>query len=173
MSLIPTLCFVAVMAIAMISDVRTGRIPNRLVVAGFAIALVLQATLGVTALIDGLLGAGLAILVTLPFFALGAIGGGDSKLFAVVGAFTGPAGFIIALLASAVVGGVIGVAAAIRRGVMIPVLLGCKDLMLRIVTFGRRGERMTLDSPGAITIPYGAAIAIGSIAAWFLFLPAL
>jgi hypothetical protein len=27
---------------------------------------------------------------------------------------------------------------------------------------------MTLDSAGAITVPYGAAIAIGSMAVWFL-----
>ena len=36
------------------------------------------------------------------------------------------------------------------------------------LTLGRFGERLTLASPGAITIPYGVAIAVGSIAVWFI-----
>jgi prepilin peptidase CpaA len=163
-----TIVFIAIMAAAMISDVRTNRIPNALVGTGFAAALALQALSGWSALASGLIGAGLALLVTVPLFALGAIGGGDAKLFAVVGAFMGPYGFFLALLASAVVGGVLGVGSALRRGVILPVLLGCKDLFVNAVTLGRHGSRQKLEAPGAITIPYGAAIAVGSVATWFL-----
>jgi hypothetical protein len=35
------------------------------------------------------------------------------------------------------------------------------------VTFGRRGQRRTLAMPEAIAIPYGLAIAAGSLVAWF------
>ena len=99
---------------------------------------------------------------------LTAIGGGDAKLFAVVGAFMGPKGFAAALLASAVVGGVLAIVVTLRRGVLLAVLLSCRDLLLRALTLGRFGERLTLASPGAITIPYGVAIAVGSIAVWFI-----
>lgn len=168
MILFATISFVVIMAGAMFTDVRENRIPNRLVLAGLALALVLRAVAGWSPLLNGVLGLGLALLMTVPLFALGAIGGGDSKLFGVVGAFMGPQGFLMALLASAVVGGMLGVAAALRRGVILPVLLACKDLFVNAVTLGRHGSRMRLSSPGAITIPYGAAIAVGSVATWFL-----
>ena len=168
MQMLTTIVFVAVMAAALTMDVRTNRIPNTLVLAGLGAGLALNAVAGWAALGAGLAGAGLALAVTFPLFALGAIGGGDAKLFMVVGAFLGPYGFFLALLASAVVGGVLGVAWSIRRGVILPVLLGCWDLLVHAVTLGRRGSRSTLDTPGAVTIPYGAAIALGSVATWFL-----
>jgi prepilin peptidase CpaA len=161
------------MVVAMVADVRRNRIPNTLVGAGLLVALGLHALSGWAGLANGLLGAGLALLLTFPLFALGAIGAGDSKLFMVVGAFMGPEGFFLALLASAVVGGVLGVAAAVRRGVILPVLLGCRDLLVNALTLGRRGSRTRLGSPGAITIPYGAAIAVGSVYTWFLLGPGL
>lgn len=163
-----TAMFVAVMVGAMISDVRTNRIPNRLIGVGLVLALTLQAVSGFGALGAAALGAGLALVIAFPMFALGVIGGGDAKLFLVVGAFMGPGGFVYALLASAIVGGLLAIVVAIHRGAILPVLLGCKDLVVHAVTLGRRGGRPTLDQPGAITVPYGAAIALGSIAAWLL-----
>jgi prepilin peptidase CpaA len=171
MSQVMTVAFVLVMAAAMWQDVRTNRIPNKLTLAGFVAALLMRAVIGLGAFGSGLAGAGLALVIMLPLFALRAIGGGDAKLFAVVGAFLGPVGFLMALLASAVVGGFIGVAAAVRRGVIVPVLLACRDLLVHGLTLGRAGERQTIESPGALTVPYGAAIAIGSVAVWFIHSP--
>lgn len=168
MPLVTSTIFVAVMGIALISDVRANRIPNVLIGAGLVIGLTLQAVSGPGALGNAVLGAGLALILAFPLFALGALGGGDAKLFMVVGAFMGPAGFLQALLASALVGGLLGLAVAARRGVIVAVLLGCRDLIIHAVTFGRNGSRPKLGDPGAITIPYGAAIAVGSVAAWFL-----
>ncbi len=91
------------------------------------------------------------------------------KLFGVAGMFLGPAGFLLALVASALAGGVLGIAATIRRGVIVAALVRTRDLAVRAATMGRSGERMTVDSAGAITVPYGAAIAIGSLAVWFLY----
>jgi hypothetical protein len=34
---------------------------------------------------------------------------------------------------------------------------------------GRRGAPHAVESPGALTIPYGVAIAAGSLATWFVF----
>jgi len=56
----------------------------------------------------------------------------------------------------------------IHGKVWLPVLLNCKDLLLNLFTLGRIGERPSLDSPGAIKIPYGVAISVGTLAAWFL-----
>jgi prepilin peptidase CpaA len=167
MSWIPTVAFVAVMLLAMFMDVRTHRIPNKLTLVGLVLGLLIQVFAGPSAILSGLAGAGVALGFGLLLFALGGMGGGDAKLFAVVGAFMGLKGFFLAMLATAIVGGLLALIIALKRGVFWAVLLGMKDAALRLVTLGRRGEKVTIDSPGAVTIPYGAAIALGSIAAWF------
>jgi prepilin peptidase CpaA len=113
------------------------------------------------------LGAGLALLVALPFFAVRALGGGDTKLLVVVGAFLGEGRLIGALLLIAVLGGLIAVVEAIRRGVIVPVVLNSMDMMKRWVTMGSKGAQRSLSTPGAVSIPYGVAIALGAIVWWF------
>jgi hypothetical protein len=60
-----------------------------------------------------------------------------------------------------------GLVDALRRRVVFPVLLNTVDLLKRMVTLGRSGPRPELSAPGAITIPYGVAIAIGAALWWF------
>lgn len=163
---VATIAFVVVMLAALCWDVATRRIPNALVVVGILCALALRSAVGPAALWSGMTGAALAFVIALPLFALRAMGGGDVKLFAAVGAFVGPSLFLPAFVASAIAGGVLGVVYAVRRGVVVPVMLSSKDLLVNAATLGRSGERPKLGKPGAITVPYGAAIAIGSVAVW-------
>jgi prepilin peptidase CpaA len=168
LTILLTAAFVGALGLAAVTDLRTRRIPNLLTVSALAVALVLRAALGGGALLDGLAGVGIAMLVMLPLFALRGVGGGDAKLMMVVGAFLGPKGFLVALLATALVGGAMSVIAAARAGVLLPVLYNTGDLAKNLVTLGRRGERVTLASPGALSVPYGVAIALGSVTALFL-----
>ena len=41
-----------------------------------------------------------------------------------------------------------------------------RALLFHVVSFGRVGERRTLFSAGAVTVPYGVAIAAGAVTAW-------
>jgi hypothetical protein len=56
---------------------------------------------------------------------------------------------------------------AVRRGVILPAVLSAGGMIRRWLTLGRSGETRTLQSPGAVTVPYGVAIAAGSIVWWF------
>ncbi len=163
-----TIALVALVVIAAASDIRTRRIPNVLTVCAFLVALALRSFLGAGTLLDGLQGAGLALVLVLPLFALGAVGGGDVKLLIAVGAFIGPSGLLITLLATAIAGGVLAIAEGIRGGTIIPLLLNTGNLAKYCFTFGRSGSRPTLATQGSISVPYGVAIAVGSLAAWFL-----
>jgi prepilin peptidase CpaA len=163
-----TSMFVGVLVIAALTDLRARRIPNVLTVAGLALALAFRSVSGGAAVGEGLLGAGLAFAVMLPLFATRGVGGGDAKLMIMVGAFLGPKGFVVALLATAIVGGVMSLAAAARRGVVLPALFNTGDLLKWVFTLGRRGERTTLLSPGAVSVPYGVAIAVGSAVALYM-----
>lgn len=157
-----------VMVLALGWDVRTRRIPNALTLSGVVAGLALRAPLGMAAVASGLAGAGIALLLSLPLFALGGLGGGDAKLLVAAGAFLGPQALFTAALMAGVLGGLMAVAVMIRGKVWIPVLLNCKDLLLNLFTLGRVGERPSLDSPGAIKIPYGVAISVGTLATWFM-----
>jgi prepilin peptidase CpaA len=154
---------VMVVAVAVWTDVRKRRIPNALTATALILALGLRAALGSGALLDGFLGAGLALVVLLPLFAMGGVGGGDAKLLIAVGAFLGPQQLFVALLATAVAGGVIAVAYAIRRGVVLPLILNTGGLVKYVVTLGHGGERTTRTSAGAVNIPYAVAIAAGTL----------
>ena len=148
-----------------VTDLKTRRIPNAWtasgIVAGLALGL-LQGQLG-----GAFLGFAAGLAIGLPLFALGALGGGDAKLLAAVGALMGPASLLSALLYAGLAGGVMALALAVKRGTILPILLRTYNLAIWVVTLGRQGTRRGLDSPGAVAIPYGAAIAVGALVAWF------
>jgi prepilin peptidase CpaA len=149
-------------------DIRTRRIPNWLTLSAVVAALGLRVLVGGSALLDGVLGLGLAFALLLPLFAMGGLGGGDAKLLMAAGAFLGPKGFVVALLATALVGGLMSVVHAARKGVIVPALLNTGGLLKYVVTAGRSGERTTLATPGALSVPYGVAIAAGTLfALWY------
>lgn len=161
---------VLTVAFAAAFDVGTRRIPNYVTVGGFAVALVVRmATAGVGAdgLLGGLLGALLAFLLTFPLFMLKGMGGGDVKLLTAAGAFLGPYRTFIALLATALVGGVLAIVVSLRHRRLGASLVGTyavvRGLTLKALSGGEVDAVPTLETRGAVTVPYGVAIAIGSV----------
>lgn len=161
------MAMLAVVGTAAVTDLRTRRIPNRVTGLGVATAVVLAAaeTRGFPA--GALAGLGVALAATFPLFALGALGAGDAKLAAAVGAFVGVEGLFAVVVYAGLAGGLLGLASASRRGVILPVLLETRNTLTYALTLGRRGTRRTIEDPNAQTIPYGVAIAAGAVLSWF------
>jgi prepilin peptidase CpaA len=155
------------LAVAAWTDYRSRRIPNALTMSGLAVALLLRAVVGPDAIIEGLVGVLLALVLTLPLLMLGVMGGGDAKLLMAIGAFMGPTHFLWAGILIAIIGGMIAVVDAGRKGVLLPVLFNCGQIMKHWATFGRRGANRSFATVGALTIPYGVAIAAGALLWWF------
>src|SRR5712675_987614 len=96
----------AILAVAVHGDIRSHRIPNSLslsaLVAGLAFQLVEHGLQGVT---SGLLGAGVGLACFAPFYVCRAMGAGDVKLLAAVGAVLGPQGAFLAAVFALLAGG--------------------------------------------------------------------
>jgi prepilin peptidase CpaA len=166
-SLVTTAAFVVLMVLAGLLDLTSRRIPNALTVTAVAVGLVLRVPLGYLAVADGLLGAGLALVLTTPFFLVGALGGGDVKLLAAVGAFMGWRQLVGACLIIGLLGGVIALLDAIRRGILPSVLASTLHLILRWIWPVRSQESTSAMPTTPMTLPYGVAISVGALAWWF------
>ena len=134
---------------------------------GIALALILRVATGPGMLIEGLIGVLLAFVLTLPLLMLGVMGGGDAKLLMAIGAFMGPRNFLWAGVLIAIMGGMMAAIDAGRRGVLLPVMYNCGQIMKHWATMGRKGANRSFTTVGALTIPYGIAIAAGALLWWF------
>jgi prepilin peptidase CpaA len=148
-------------------DLRARRIPNVVTLPGLVAGLALAGIMERGLPSGALAGAGLALLVSFPLVALGGLGGGDAKLMTAVGAFVGPGGLVSVALYSALAGGLLALLNVVRRRAFVPVMFNVWKLLLHLSSLGRHGERFSLESPGAHSIPYGLAIAVGTMGAWF------
>jgi prepilin peptidase CpaA len=136
-------------------------------VTGLAAAFLLRVPLGPDAVIRGLGGLGIALAVGILLYALRAIGGGDVKLLAGVGAFLGSTQVVGALAFMAVLGMAYALVSVIRKGVLPLLLINTLDLVRSLTTLGRSGQSRKLESPAVLTIPYGIPIAVGTLVWWF------
>lgn len=161
-----TAVLIVVLVLAIWFDVSRRRIPNWLTVGGAVAALVVRGFIGAEAVWAGILGGTMGLSLGILLFAVGAMGAGDGKLLATVGSFLGFGVFVQALPLIGLVGGLLALAVTARNGTLLPTLLRFRELVLHTVTFGRVGERRTLAMPGAVTVPYGVAVAAGAAWGW-------
>lgn len=153
----------AVLAVAVFTDLRSGRIPNWLVlpflVIGIAVSGWMHGWYGVG---HSLAGIGLGTFLFGIFYVLGGMGMGDVKLCAAIGAWIWPWQLFTALVFTAFAGGIMAVAWAIRGKFVGELLKGSGDLLL-----GKKGKnpenKLTLSNPLARRMPYAPAIAIGTL----------
>jgi len=116
----------------------------------------------------GLLQSGLGLLlgggIFGLFFLLGAFGAADVKLAAAVGALKGWYFTLGAIVYSALVGGILALGLLIWKG---QVRRGLRDTLVALVRPRRSQKILGADSPAGLTVPYGFAISIGTMWAWF------
>jgi len=157
--------------LAMLSDLRSRRIPNRLLAVALAVALLEQCLqLGV---IDGGLawlgGCLVGLLLLMPGYLLRVMGAGDVKLLAVVGAFFSPLGAVQIGLMSCVFGGLYGLIAMIRQRQVRAGLVNSKWMLFAAVQAFESPLTRSASEPATIgRIPYAVAIALGTACVLFV-----
>ena len=161
------LLFMGLLGSACVSDVRTRRIPNSLVLtlalSGLAYSLATMPPL--QGLERALAGSAVGLALWLPFWLARMLGAGDVKLAAASGAWLGAAGIVEASLLAAVAGGVLALWALARNGGLPGAARRFGAWMIASHATRTFAPEVT---PRDRRVPYGVAIAAGAaVAAWF------
>jgi prepilin peptidase CpaA len=152
---------VALALIAGWTDLRSRRIPNWLTVPGFVVGIAVNVMAnGWAGLKTSLLGAGLGLLVLLPFVFLRSLGAGDWKLAGALGAFVGWEGMVSLLMGSVFVAGIMALALVIYKGRFKETLRNIGRLLASMLTLRMPGAEVSLDNPQSLKVPYGVALAL-------------
>jgi prepilin peptidase CpaA len=158
------------------TDYRSRRIPNWLTVSGLALGVAINvAGGGWGGLKTSLLGAGLGLLLLLPFVLLRSLGAGDWKLAGALGAFVGAGVLVNLIIGSVFVAGIMAAALVIYKRRVRETLRNIGHLLVSLATFRLPGAEVSLDNPQSLRVPYGIALAftvvlygISRIAGWEL-----
>ena len=156
---------VAISLIACVTDLRSARIPNVLTLgaalAGLGAHIALEGASGALTSGGGWL---TGLIVFLPFFALGGMGGGDVKLLAALGAWLGAYDTLYLALYSGVAGGVLAIAVAFARGYLRVALTNVLEMLRFWRTAGLRPvPNFTLDTPHAPRLAYAVPMFLGVV----------
>lgn len=163
------LALLLLVAAAAINDLATRRIPNRMLLLAWLAALTLH-LLGpapASALFNCLAGGVVGLLVFLPLYLLRGMAAGDVKLMATVGAIVGPAGaFDIAIL-SWCAGGLMALAMVLAGGHARAAFANVAQLLRPYLmrAFGMPAVTEPLARPSVGNMPYGLAVAVGTLVA--------
>jgi prepilin peptidase CpaA len=159
----------ALLMLAAAIDVRQHRVPNAVVIAGLSFATAWNGMHPITAMNGwsfAAAGAVVGFLCLLPFYLLRAMGAGDVKLMAMVGAFLGPFGALCAALATFVAGGVLAILMLAAKGALRRAFSNVGRLVSANLLMAPTGSvDFTIASKeSAGKLPYAVAIAGGTLA---------
>jgi len=166
------LVLVPAVSVGAVTDVLRGRIYNKLTYTLVVVALVGQSLLGglrgdgvhtlnvgLLSSVGGLaLGGGVLMLAVMA----GGLHGGDVKMMAGVGALLGWQATLPALMYTLVAAAVISVVVILVRGVFWRTMRRLGGFFVLLLTTRKPADPATADSP---QVPFGLAIALGSLAA--------
>jgi len=116
-------------------------------------------------LVDSLLGVVLAGGIFGVFFLYGAFGAADVKLAVAIGALKGWYFVLLAIMASALVGGVLALGVLVWKGQL---LRGLRGSLVALVRPGKAAKAKEGENPARITVPYCFAISAGTLWVWLV-----
>ncbi|SDY66936.1 prepilin peptidase [Nitrosomonas sp. Nm58] len=155
--------------LAALQDIRHYRIPNAVVfpgaITGVLLHTLLPQELSGLGILNALAGLGVGLAVLLPLYLLRAMGAGDIKLMAMIGAFVGPASMLNVTLYILLAGGALAIGVVLWKGKLARLIDNLKIMLLMrlagssIASLPATG--MLPESAGKL--PYGVAIAAGTL----------
>ena len=166
---VENLLLLGVLITAMITDIRSHRIPNWLtlpaMITGLGLNMISAGASGLLFSIEGLL-LGMGLFIVLYLF--GGMGAGDVKLMGAVGAMLGPQMVLMAAFYTALAGGVYAIVVIVFHPRAKAIRAALMETIKGFIFFHslRYNKSKTVEKPPKLC--YGVAIAIGTIAAVIL-----
>src|SRR5947207_3250683 len=159
----------AMLIVAAATDLRWRRIPNWLTVAmmlsGLADSIVLTRAISPWSSLAGL---SIGFAITFVLFALGALGGGDVKLMAGIGAWMGAIGVIKVFAVAAIIGMILVLVQSARQGRLMALFRSSLFMAISVFQIDFAGAGNSLDAgrssvPQKSQLPYAVPALLGTI----------
>lgn len=152
-------------------DVRYRRIPNAFVLAAFSGGVLMNAIIGgLHGVYTSITGCALAFFLMFMLHIFGAMGAGDVKLFAAIGAVTGAQLVVPTFIVVVLTGGLLAIVSIIRAGILMTTMQRVLQIFVGMLP-GWQMPKFTVPLDRKHTIPYGVAITMGSIISIAIFRP--
>jgi prepilin peptidase CpaA len=166
---VSTILLVPLSAAIAYYDVRYRRIPNAFVLAALSGGVVINTIMGgFQGLYSSLAGCVLAFVLMFALHVFGAMGAGDVKLFAAIGAVTGAQLVVPTFLVVVLTGGLLALVSIIRAGIVMTTMHRVLQIFVGLLP-GWPMPRFAVPADRKHTIPYGVAITMGSIISIAIF----
>lgn len=150
-------------------DICYRRIPNPFVLATLVVGVFVNvAFAGMNGALASLGGCALGFFLMFVLHIFGAMGAGDVKLFAAIGAVAGANLVVPMFIVVTLTGGVLGVVSMLRAGQVRTTMLRVLHIVIGLLP-GQRVPRFAVPTDRKLTIPYGVAITFGSLISIILF----
>jgi prepilin peptidase CpaA len=153
----------ALAVIAGWTDWRSRRIPNWLTVPALLLGVAVNSIGGWVGLKDSLLGLALGLGLMIPLVLLRALGAGDLKLVAALGAILGPERLLEVLFVAVLVAGIMAVILIVWKKRVRETAGNIFRLLGALLSFHMPQPDVTLENPRALKVPFGVAVAVAVI----------
>ncbi len=164
-----TFLLIPLAAIITYYDVRYRRIPNPFVIATFTAGVAMNTILGgLPGMYTSLAGCALAFVLMFILHIFGAMGAGDVKLFAAIGAVTGVQLVVPTFLVVVLTGGLLAIVSILRAGRVVSTMHRVLQIFVGMLP-GWQMPKFAVPTDRRYTIPYGVAITLGSIISITIF----
>lgn len=168
-TIVSTILLVPLAAVVAYYDVRYRRIPNAFVLAAFIGGVAMNSIVGgVQGVLTSLGGCALAFGLMFMLHIFGAMGAGDVKLFAAIGAITGVQLVIPTFLVVVLTGGLLATVSILRSGMLVTTIHRVLQIFVGMLP-GWQMPKFAVPTDRRHTIPYGVAITLGSIISIAIF----
>jgi prepilin peptidase CpaA len=157
--------------IAFYSDVRKGTIPNWLNVAGVIVGFAIHGFQdGLSGLTGSAIGLAIGFGVLFILYKFGALGAGDVKLFAAIGALTGIEFVLYCLMYSIVYSGILGIIILLFRKEVIQRAGNIFRYLIGILIFRNKASVSVIKQQQNLKFPFMYAVLPGVVTAYYYFL---
>ncbi|NOZ12573.1 MAG: prepilin peptidase [Acidobacteria bacterium] len=154
-----------VVTVCAITDILYGKIYNKITYPVIMLGVLLSLFAGFMALKSSLVGLLVGFILYFLVFMMGGFGGGDVKLMTAVGALMGYPFVLYASFYSALIGGIMSIAAVVWKGKFLRTLRNVFSVFfsypLSLLFPGM--EPISLNPENSIRIPFGFAICLGTL----------